>query len=132
MQNSADLEQARNLSRDERAKDGEHTARAWLTVAGSFLVYFVSFGYMNSFGFFQDYYGRNDLAEYPASLVALIGSLQLGLMYLLGPVAGALCDAYGPKWLYLIAALGAVVSCVGVSFAQPGQIWQYFLSQVAS
>ncbi|KAH7350140.1 major facilitator superfamily domain-containing protein [Plectosphaerella cucumerina] len=52
-------------------------------------------------------------------------------MYLVGPVAGALSDAYGPTRLYATAALGTVAASVGVSFAQPGQIWQFFLSQGA-
>lgn len=127
MQGRADLEQADRIP----VKHGEHTSSAWFTIAGSFLVYFVSFGYINSFGFFQEYYSRNALADYSPSVISLIGSLQLGLMYLVGPVAGVLFDAYGIKWLYLIGALGAVVSCIGVSFAQPGHIWQYFLSQVS-
>jgi hypothetical protein len=75
----------------------EHTLDAWLTVAGSFLVYFVCFGFMTGFGFFQDYYAKHQLQSYPPSLVALIGSLQLGLMYLVGPITGVLFDAYGPK-----------------------------------
>jgi hypothetical protein len=127
MQDSADTEQA---NAQPPAKDGEHTLHGWLTLAGSFLVYFVSFGYINSFGFFQEHYARHELSDYPLSLIALIGSLQLGLMYLVGPVAGALSDAYGPTRLYAIAAVGTVAASVGVSFAQPGQIWQFFLSQV--
>ncbi|KPM40732.1 hypothetical protein AK830_g5802 [Neonectria ditissima] len=125
MESSADLEQVN----DQPKKCSEHTKRAWLTVAGSFLVYFVSFGYMNSFGYFQDYYTQNDLADYSPSLVSFIGSLQLGLMYLVGPIAGVLYDAYSATWLYLIAAFGGIVSCVGVSFAKPEQIWQHMLSQ---
>ncbi|KAK7417242.1 hypothetical protein QQX98_004676 [Neonectria punicea] len=125
MENSADLEQAH----DQPKKCSEHTRQAWLTVSGSFLVYFVSFGYMNSFGYFQDYYTKNDLADFSPSLVSFIGSLQLGLMYLVGPAAGVLCDAYGATWLYLVAAIGGIVSCVRVSFATPEHIWQHMLSQ---
>jgi hypothetical protein len=61
IQDSADAEQAMPLEGDENAGQGEkagqseHTARAWLAIAGSYLVYFVSFGYMNSFGYFQDF-----------------------------------------------------------------------------
>ncbi|KAH7374653.1 major facilitator superfamily domain-containing protein [Plectosphaerella cucumerina] len=107
----------------------EHTLDAWLTVAGSFLVYFVCFGFMTGFGFFQDYYAKHQLQSYPPSLVALIGSLQLGLMYLVGPITGVLFDAYGPKRLYLGGATGAIISCIGLSFAQPNRVWQHFLSQ---
>ncbi|KZL82583.1 hsp70-like protein, partial [Colletotrichum incanum] len=50
-------------------------------------------------------------------------SLQLGLMYLINPIAGGLADAYGPTRLYSVAAAGAVLSCDGVSFAQPGVLF---------
>ncbi|KAM9877962.1 hypothetical protein VDGL01_08014 [Verticillium dahliae] len=109
--------------------ESENTLHAWLTVTGAVLVYFVCFGFMTSFGFFQDYYSKNRLTDSSPSLVALIGSLQLGLMYLVGPISGALLDAWGPKLLYIAGATGAIISCVGLSFAQPDQIWQYFLSQ---
>lgn len=127
MERRADPEHGCTISQPE----SEHTKSAWFTVAGSFLVYFVSFGYMNSFGYFQDYYIQNDLAEFSPSIISLIGSMQLGLMLLVGPVSCTLFDAYGIKWLYLVAAAGSIVSCIGISFAQPGQIWQYFLSQVS-
>lgn len=78
-------------------KQSEHTRQAWLTVLGSILVYFVSFGFMTSFGYYQTYYTRNDLSEWSPGLIALIGSMQLGLMNIVGPVAGALFDVYGSK-----------------------------------
>lgn len=84
---------------------------------------------MNSFGFFQDYYQHGYLENYAPSSIAFIGTLQLSLMNLVGPVAGVLFDAYGLNWLYPVAAAGTIVSCVGLSFTQPGQIWQQFLSQ---
>lgn len=79
---------------DERIEGG---VEAWLTVAGSALVYFASFGIINTFGFFQDYYLSSFLSSYPPSTVAFIGTLQITLLYLLGPVAGALFDAFGLK-----------------------------------
>lgn len=138
------------VPRGEKTSDSEHTVQAWATVMGSFLVYFVAFGYMNSFGYFQNYYQQNDLASFSSPIIALIGSLQIGLMYVVGPISGALFDAYGHKvlalapslpdytrtyqltpdhWLYVAGAVGAVISCLGLSFAQKGQIWQYMLSQ---
>ncbi|GME32616.1 Mfs general substrate transporter [Neofusicoccum parvum] len=127
----ADLEQVHREEHAPRAEnhDAEGGLQSWLTVAGSALVYFASFGYMNSFGFFQDYYQHGYLENYAPSSIAFIGTLQLGLMNLVGPVAGVLFDAYGLNWLYPVAAAGTIVSCVGLSFTQPGQIWQQFLSQ---
>jgi hypothetical protein len=124
----------------------EGGTRAWLTVVGSALVYFASFGFMNSFGYFQDFYQNDYYPRYTASTIAFIGTLQISLMYIVGPVAGALFDSYGIKvslllktqgrnpdqkqWMYPLAALGCCGSLVGLSFSQPGAIWQPFLSQV--
>lgn len=82
---------------DGRNGDSEHTLQAWSTVAGSFLVYFATLGYINSFGFFQNYYEQNDLSNDPSAIIALIGSLQIGLMYIVGPLTGVLFDSYGHK-----------------------------------
>jgi MCP family monocarboxylic acid transporter-like MFS transporter 10 len=70
---------------------------AWLTVAGSILVYYASFGVMNSFGFFQNYYSSDFLKQTPPSTIAFIGTLQMALMNLLAALSGALCDLYGVK-----------------------------------
>lgn len=76
------------------AKEGG--LQAWLSVTGSFLVYFASFGVINSFGFFQNYYQHDFLSDHPPSVIAIIGTLQISLMYLVGPIAGTLSDCYGP------------------------------------
>lgn len=70
---------------------------AWLTVAGSILVYYSSFGIMNSFGFFQNYYTSDFLKDTPASTIAFCGTLQMFLMNALAAISGALCDRYGVK-----------------------------------
>ncbi|KAH8697945.1 hypothetical protein BGW36DRAFT_461819 [Talaromyces proteolyticus] len=75
----------------------EGSLDAWLAIAGSFLVYFASFGIINSFGFFQDFYLSIFLRDYAASEIALIGTMQLALMYLTGPVVASLFDAHGIK-----------------------------------
>lgn len=85
------LQHAHQQPQDEGSLD------AWLAIAGSFLVYFSSFGIMNSFGYFQDLYLSGFLRDYAASEIALIGTMQLALMYLTGPVVGSLYDAYGTK-----------------------------------
>lgn len=69
--------------------------RAWLTVAGSALVYFATFGIINSFGFFQEYYERTLLRGTPASTISFVGTLQITLMNVLAAPVGALFDCYG-------------------------------------
>ena len=54
---------------------------AWLTVFGSFLAMFCSFGQLNSFGTFQEFYGENQLQNLSPSTIAWIGSLQLWVFF---------------------------------------------------
>jgi MFS transporter, MCT family, solute carrier family 16 (monocarboxylic acid transporters), member 10 len=87
---------------DDSHEDDEHDGgvQGWLTVLGSVLVYFSCFGFINSFGFFQDFYQQEFLELYPASTIAFIGTLQIALLYVLGPIVGALFDAYGLRVCY--------------------------------
>ena len=51
-------------------------ATAWLTVAGASACLFVSFGWVNCVGIFQDYYQNNQLKSYTPSDIAWIPALQ--------------------------------------------------------
>ena len=51
-------------------------AKAWLTVAGASACLFVSFGWVNCVGIFQDYYQMNQLKNYSPSNIAWIPALQ--------------------------------------------------------
>ncbi|CAO2657115.1 Nn.00g032410.m01.CDS01 [Neocucurbitaria sp. VM-36] len=110
-------------------KGSEGGCAAWLTVAGSVLVYYASFGIMNSFGFFQNYYTSEFLRNTPTSTIAFIGTLQMALMNSLAAISGALCDRYGVKYLYLGSGTGTIIALLMLSLAQPGQFWQIFLVQ---
>ena len=66
---------AENLWMDPKAFP-EGGAQAWLTVAGSSACLFVSFGWVNCVGVFQEYYQTHQLKEYSASDVAWIPALQ--------------------------------------------------------
>jgi len=78
---------------EKRSHEGG--GEAWRTVVGSLLVYYSSFGIMNSFGFFQDFYSHDFLKNTPASTIAFCGTLQMFLMNSLAAVSGALCDRFG-------------------------------------
>ena len=54
----------------------EGGAKAWLTVAGASACLFVSFGWVNCVGIFQDYYQTHQLKEYSPSNIAWIPALQ--------------------------------------------------------
>ncbi|EOD52688.1 putative monocarboxylate permease protein [Neofusicoccum parvum UCRNP2] len=104
----------------EPLSDG--SVQGWLTVLGSALVYFASFGFTNSFGFFQDYYQTHYLPDTPPSTIAFIGTLQTSLMYVVGPIAGALFDAYGLRGVLfgLVVAFNTqpALAVVGQHFKQ--------------
>ncbi|KAL5497788.1 hypothetical protein ACEPAH_2719 [Sanghuangporus vaninii] len=102
---------------------------AWLVVLGSFLIYFSSSGVMTSFGVFQEFYIYDYLSEYSSTEIAFIGSLQLSLLYVVGPITGPIFDAKGLKHLYFIGLTGTVSSLLALSFTRPQRIWQQFLSQ---
>lgn len=78
-------------------KREEGSREAWLTVAGSFLVYYSSYGIINSFGFFQDFYQTDYLTTASPSTISIIGSLQIALMNVLSTLSGGVCDAHGIK-----------------------------------
>lgn len=50
--------------------------KAWLTIAGSSACLFVSFGWINCVGIFQEYYQTHQLKQYSASEIAWIPALQ--------------------------------------------------------
>jgi hypothetical protein len=54
----------------------EGGVQAWLTVAGAAACLFVSFGWVNCVGIFQEYYQTHQLKHYSASEIAWIPSLQ--------------------------------------------------------
>lgn len=54
----------------------EGGAKAWLTVSGASASLFVSFGWVNCVGIFQDYYQENQLRDYTPSEIAWIPALQ--------------------------------------------------------
>ena len=84
-----------NASPSAEKEPSEGGLHAWLTVGGSTLVYFATFGIINSFGFFQAYYERTLLEGTPASTIAFVGTLQVTLMNVLAAPVGALFDCFG-------------------------------------
>lgn len=70
-----DSEEAIESSQDaQEFPDGG--AKAWLTVAGGSACLFVSFGWVNCVGLFQQYYQTHQLRHYTPSEIAWIPSLQ--------------------------------------------------------
>ncbi|RDW74130.1 hypothetical protein BP5796_07572 [Coleophoma crateriformis] len=99
--------------------------QAWLQVLMGHLVIFNSFGYTNSYGFFESYY-TSELGL-TASTLSWPGSIQIFLAFLVGTVSGRACDA---GYLRSVLALGfafQLLSVFSTSFCT--QYWQILLAQ---
>ncbi|KAL5383368.1 hypothetical protein DPSP01_006053 [Paraphaeosphaeria sporulosa] len=113
--------------KEEEQREGGQ--QAWLTVAGSSLIYFATLGTTNSFGFFQNYYEHTFLQGVPASTISFVGTLQITLTNVLAAPAGALFDCYGLKALYMFSAISCSGAFLGLSFIHSGSLSQIFLVQ---
>ncbi|KAI0056547.1 MFS general substrate transporter [Artomyces pyxidatus] len=103
--------------------------QAWLTVLGATLVGFSTFGVVNAFGAFSDFYKRDYLSNYDPTLISMIGAIQVFVLYFFGAFSGSLFDAFGPT--YMIPISGAVTSFAFfmLSLTKPQQIYQQYLTQ---
>ncbi|KDQ53742.1 hypothetical protein JAAARDRAFT_136735 [Jaapia argillacea MUCL 33604] len=101
--------------------------RAWLVILGSYLALFATFGVVNAYGVFQSYYQTDLLTSASASTISLIGSIQLFLLYGLGPVIGRVFDAYGCNILLPVGTFITVLSLMLLSLCQHNQTYQFFL-----
>ncbi|KAG1767668.1 major facilitator superfamily domain-containing protein [Suillus occidentalis] len=97
--------------------------RAWGTAFGCFLMQFCGFGYISSFGVYQDYYTRIYLANYPPSTISWIGALTAFLAVNVTLISGPLYDR---GWFYRLMIVGSLlqsISLFALSFAKPGQFY---------
>ncbi|KAL1939552.1 hypothetical protein VTO73DRAFT_9863 [Trametes versicolor] len=130
--------------------DGGWTA--WLTVAGAWMVQFSTFGYLNAFGVYEDYYTRTFLPHVspsnircapplfsglPASLTSSkpqttprswIGSVQLFLMYAPAVLVGSAFDAGYFHHVQITGSLLLPFSILMLSLTHPSYP-QVFLAQ---
>ncbi|KAK6000557.1 hypothetical protein QM012_003803 [Aureobasidium pullulans] len=107
----------------EPAPDGG--LRAWTQVAMAHLTVFSSWGWVTSYGVFQEYY-RTSLNLDP-SAISWIGSIQIFLLFFLGTFSGRALDAGLFRPIYLI---GTAFQLLGIfSMSASTKYWQLFLSQ---
>lgn len=109
--------EAATAEKAEESVREEGGARAWLTVLGSALIYFASFGIISSFGFFQNYYRDHLLKDVPASTISLVGTVQMLLTNVLAGPTGSL-SVYlslvsGPRlWRYAYGICVLIFSAI--------------------
>ncbi|GAA5930397.1 hypothetical protein JCM1841_006845 [Sporobolomyces salmonicolor] len=90
---------ASDTSSIDELKPPDGALRAWINVLGGWLVLFSSFGYTNTFGVDQAYYMQTIYSSYSESAISWIGSVQLGLFFLMALAAGPLFDNEHPHSL---------------------------------
>lgn len=101
--------------------------QAWLQVVGSWVCLVATWGLVNTYGVFQTYYENTLLTTSSSSSISWIGSLQTGLLMLVGVVAGPLYDAGYFRHL-LIGGLFLIV--FGQFMTSLGTVyWQILLAQ---
>ncbi|KJK65615.1 MFS like protein [Aspergillus parasiticus SU-1] len=68
--------------------------RAWSVAAGAAGLMFCAFGYVNSFGVYQEYYLFNQLSTRPPNDISWIGSLEVFFLFSGILIGGPLFDRY--------------------------------------
>ena len=101
--------------------------RAWLVAAGCWCAFFVTFGWINCIGVFQEYYQSNLFKEYSSSTVAWISSTQTCLMFAGGLLFGKIFNSYGPRYELFIGSFLHVFGLMMTSLST--EYYQIFLSQ---
>ncbi|KAG1767665.1 major facilitator superfamily domain-containing protein [Suillus occidentalis] len=102
---------------------------AWATAFGCFLIQFCGFGYVSSFGVYQDFYTRVYLANQPPSAISWIGALTSFLADNVTLISGPLYDR---GWFYQLMIVGSALqslSLFALSLAKPGQFYLIFMVQ---
>ncbi|EPQ56604.1 MFS general substrate transporter [Gloeophyllum trabeum ATCC 11539] len=101
--------------------------QAWSVVVGSWLVSFSTFGYINAYGVYQDYYQTHQLADYSASAITWIGSLQLAFIFWGGMLTGRLFDKGYMRHLVFAGSVLSVFCLMMTSLAK--SYYQILLAQ---
>jgi MFS family permease len=99
--------------------------QAWTQAAMAHFTIFSTWGWITSYGVFQEYY-RTTL-ELTPSTISWIGSVQIFLLFFLGTFSGRALDAGLFRPVYIT---GSVLQLLGVfSMSASKNFWQLFLSQ---
>ena len=99
--------------------------QAWSQAFMGHLILINSWGYLTSFGLFQDYYVESLRAT--PSAISWIGSIQIFLVYFIGSFSGRALDAGLYRTILIVGSFLQVLSVFMTSIST--QYWQLFLAQ---
>ncbi|EJU01494.1 MFS general substrate transporter [Dacryopinax primogenitus] len=115
------------IKRDETDEFPDGGLRAWLVVVGGVCITFASFGFVNAWGVFQDYYETTLLPDVSPSTIAWIGSIQYSLTFLPGLFTGRLFDL---GYFHLPLGISSAVLVVSAFLvAECKEYWHFVLAQ---
>lgn len=100
---------------------------AWLQVVASFMLFFNSWGLVNTYGAYQTFYEGNLLSQQSSSSISWIGSIQAFLLLLVGPLIGPLYDR---GYLRALNVTGTILIVLGMMMTSTSkQYYQIMLAQ---
>jgi MFS family permease len=100
---------------------------AWLQVAAGFVLFFNSWGMINTFAVFQTYYESGELFKASSSEISWIGSIQCFLLQLTGLIAGPIYDRGHLRLLLITGSFLVVFGLMMLSLCK--EYWQALLAQ---
>lgn len=112
----------------DEVPDGGLTA--WLQVAGSFFLYWNSWGLVNAFGVYQTYYQTELLQDMSPSAISWLGSIQSFLLLFIGVISGPLYDKGYLRSLILSGSFFVTFGLMMTSLCT--KYWQLILAQAVT
>ncbi|KAF7157292.1 hypothetical protein CNMCM5623_001415 [Aspergillus felis] len=100
---------------------------AWLQVAAGFVLFFNTWGMINTFAVFQTYYESGELFKASSSEISWIGSIQCFLLQLTGLIAGPIYDRGHLRLLLITGSFLVVFGLMMLSLCK--EYWQALLAQ---
>ena len=100
---------------------------AWLQVLGSFMLFFNTWGLLNTFGVFQTYYESGQLFRESSSNIAWIGGIQAYMLLTVGFISGPIYDRGHLRILIIVGSFGVVFGLMMLSICKT--YWQALLTQ---
>ncbi len=100
---------------------------AWTQVIGSWMLFFNTFGLINTFGIYQTYYESGQLFKASSSDISWIGSIQALTILFVGALTGPVYDAGYLRTLLVVGTFGVVFGHMMLSLCH--EYWQVFLTQ---
>ena len=101
--------------------------KAWLHVAGSFVLYFNTWGILNAFGVYQTYYESGDLFQSSSSNISWIGCITAFMLLFCGVFVGPVYDRGYLRTLLVVGAFMVVFGHMMLSLCT--KYWEVLLAQ---